>query len=132
MGVSNGYVNNKELSNSVFITNPFTTSQYNKMYRTGDYVYMDGNGMIHYIGRRDQQIKIRGYRIECMEIETVLLTYESIVQAIIVPYQFDEYYHLAAFFTLKSNEQITDRQLRQFLQQSKIKIKIKTKIKKIN
>ncbi|VUD46775.1 Linear gramicidin synthase subunit B [Thalassocella blandensis] len=40
-----------------------------KLYRTGDLVSKDEEGVLHYHGRCDHQIKIRGYRVELQEIE---------------------------------------------------------------
>lgn len=41
-------------------------------YKTGDLVREDENGVLIYIGRKDQQIKINGYRIELGDIENAL------------------------------------------------------------
>ncbi|MFI6646384.1 AMP-binding protein [Streptomyces sp. NPDC050529] len=41
-------------------------------YATGDLVEADGEGLLEYLGRRDQMVKIRGNRVELGEIETAL------------------------------------------------------------
>ncbi|KEK25307.1 non-ribosomal peptide synthetase [Bacillus gaemokensis] len=68
IGVSKGYLNNKDLTNEKFIENPFKPGE--KMYKSGDLGSWTLDGQIKYLGRIDQQVKIRGYRIELGEIET--------------------------------------------------------------
>lgn len=41
-------------------------------YRTGDYVYWDADGLLHYIGRRDDEVKIDGQRIHLNEVRAAL------------------------------------------------------------
>ncbi|MDX1695324.1 MAG: amino acid adenylation domain-containing protein, partial [Ketobacteraceae bacterium] len=71
-GISNGYLNRDELTNEVFVRNPFDEGDDPVMYKTGDLVRFYEDGNIEYIGRIDQQVKIRGYRIELGEIEEAL------------------------------------------------------------
>lgn len=69
VGVGLGYINRDELTQSVFIRNPFGAG---KLYRTGDLGRYLPNGDIEYLGRKDFQIKLRGLRIELGEIEHAL------------------------------------------------------------
>ena len=66
-GISNGYYNNPELTDQVFIQNPFDPSD--TLYKTGDMCRFRQNGTIEFKGRVDNQVKIRGYRIELDEIQ---------------------------------------------------------------
>lgn len=54
------------------------------MYKTGDLVKWRTDGTIDYIGRADEQVKVRGYRIEIGEIESTILAYDGIDQAVVV------------------------------------------------
>lgn len=78
-GLSDGYLNKQVLTNEKFIANPCNPEE--RVYRTGDLVFMDRNGLIHYAGRADQQIKLRGFRIELKEIEGTALRHEDIREA---------------------------------------------------
>ncbi|MCF3101262.1 amino acid adenylation domain-containing protein [Streptomyces roseoverticillatus] len=42
-----------------------------RAYLTGDLGYRDRDGLLWFLGRRDNQVKLRGYRIELEEIEAV-------------------------------------------------------------
>lgn len=75
-GVARGYLNRQELTERVFIDNPFRPGE--KMYKTGDIARYLSDGNIEYIGREDNQVKLRGYRIELGEIEKSLLDYKLI------------------------------------------------------
>lgn len=68
-GVALGYLNDKERTETKFITNPHT-GEY--MYDTGDIGRYWNDGNIEFLGRMDNQIKINGYRVEIGEIESAL------------------------------------------------------------
>lgn len=69
--VGNGYLNNSMLTDKSFnIQLPFNT--HSSCYDTGDIVYIDNNGIIHFVGRKDSQIKFRGHRIELGEINNLI------------------------------------------------------------
>ncbi|MFF0659545.1 MULTISPECIES: AMP-binding protein [Micromonospora] len=52
---------------------------------SGDYVRHDEQGLIYYVGRRDEQFKSRGYRVNPTEIEGALTASEAITAAIVFP-----------------------------------------------
>lgn len=78
-GLATGYLNRRELTESVFIEDPYIQGQ--KLYKTGDLGWQDTEGNLHFVGREDKQIKLRGYRIELGEIEAALLAIEHVEQA---------------------------------------------------
>ena len=69
-GVAQGYINAQELTNKVFIENPYIKGE--KLYRSGDKGRRLPNGEIAFSGRIDKQVKVRGYRIEILEIEKAM------------------------------------------------------------
>lgn len=72
LGVTKGYVNKEELTNSKFIRTDF---QNGLIYKTGDLGRWDKDGNLICLGRMDFQVKVRGYRVELGEIEQVLLNH---------------------------------------------------------
>ena len=59
-----GYLDDAEKTAARFVTINGT-----RWYRTGDLARCDENGIVHYLGRVDNQVKILGYRVELEEIE---------------------------------------------------------------
>jgi acyl carrier protein len=55
-----------------------------RIYRSGDLARFLPNGDLEYLGRIDQQVKIRGHRIELPEIESVMLSYEPVKEAVVL------------------------------------------------
>ncbi|MEY2911513.1 MAG: hypothetical protein RLZZ184_822, partial [Cyanobacteriota bacterium] len=90
-GVTRGYLNRPELTQSRFIPHPFITGNppvvtlaSARLYRTGDLVRYRRDGILDFLGRIDFQVKIRGHRIELGEIETILSRHEAVQEAVII------------------------------------------------
>lgn len=66
-GLAEGYHNAKELTEKAFIKSEIVGK---RIYDTGDYGRYIEDGIIEFLGRKDQQVKINGYRIELGEICT--------------------------------------------------------------
>ncbi|WP_159882458.1 non-ribosomal peptide synthetase [Paenibacillus puerhi] len=81
-GVARGYRNQPELTAQKFIPNPFVPGE--RLYRTGDLARWMKDGNVDFLGRSDFQVKIRGFRVELGEIETAMLHYSGIRQAVVV------------------------------------------------
>jgi amino acid adenylation domain-containing protein/thioester reductase-like protein len=71
--VGRGYLNDPERTSASFIANPFPDVPGDRLYRTGDLGRYREDGLLCFVGRRDDQIKIRGVRIEPAEVERGLL-----------------------------------------------------------
>ncbi|NIM15667.1 MAG: amino acid adenylation domain-containing protein [Candidatus Aminicenantes bacterium] len=113
-GVARGYLNKPQLTWEIFIEDPFVPA--GKMYRTGDLARWLPDGNVEFLGRLDQQVKIRGYRIEPGEIETNLLKYPHIKEAVVLANEWetrDKDKYLAAY--LVSDNEIQESDLRNFL-----------------
>lgn len=78
--VAKGYLNQKALTDERFVPDPFTPNG-GKLYNTGDVARWREDGVLEYLGRRDQQVKIRGHRIELGDIETHLARCEGVAAA---------------------------------------------------
>ncbi len=83
VGVSSGYINEREKTDHAFLDDPFIKTSGGKMYRTGDLGRMMPDGNMEFLGRKDHQVKIRGYRVELGEIENVLCKNDKIENAIV-------------------------------------------------
>lgn len=94
VGIAEGYLGNKELTDKHFISDPFTNAPDMpqehlgaRLYRTGDLARFDFDGDIEFIGRKDKQVKIRGFRVELGEIENTVLQCPEISDVAVIDHQ---------------------------------------------
>jgi len=87
VGVSPGYWRDPERTRAVFMADPRGGDPQQRIYKTGDLVRSDENGLIHFLGRADMQIKSRGYRIELGEIEAALHSLPDLRESAVVAIQ---------------------------------------------
>ncbi len=67
--VTEGYLNEPGTTSAAFIQLPDEDGTW---YRTGDRVRMDDDGILHFLGRLDDQVKVLGHRVEPAEVDDVL------------------------------------------------------------
>ena len=79
-----GYLNQPELTASVFVQNPFSQRPGDLVYLTGDLGRLREDGLLEVLGRRDQQVKVRGIRVEIAPIEEALRSHPGILDAAVV------------------------------------------------
>jgi amino acid adenylation domain-containing protein len=71
VGVARGYHGDPRATAAAFVPDDRTPGvRGGRLYRTGDLVRRDGDGLFHFLGRRDDQIKVRGVRIELAEVRS--------------------------------------------------------------
>ncbi|MDP9121655.1 MAG: non-ribosomal peptide synthetase, partial [Acidobacteriota bacterium] len=76
-----GYLDQPELTASVFVRNPFSDRPDDLVYRTGDLGRLREDGNLEVLGRRDQQVKVRGVRVEIAPIEEALRSHPAVRDA---------------------------------------------------
>lgn len=119
LGVANGYLNKPDLTNEKFITDKFSTYPDAKLFKTGDLVRFQEDGMLEFLGRKDNQVKIRGFRIELQEIESVLLQYSPIKEAAVCVYKDSfENSHMAAYIVPQNGQELDTDNIRNHLTKS--------------
>jgi acyl-coenzyme A synthetase/AMP-(fatty) acid ligase/thioesterase domain-containing protein len=70
-----------------------------RSFHTRDLVSCDDRGLLRHHGRCDSTIKLRGHRIDFSEIETALLEYEEVAEAVCVARELENHRRqLVAFF----------------------------------
>lgn len=110
--VSSGYLNNPELTAKSFVNYKYTSKALS--YRTGDTVYWDNTGLLHFIGRKDFQIKIKGHRIELSEINNTLRGISGIKNSITVVKKVNNFDTLCAYVVLE-NKSLTVQEIKSIL-----------------
>jgi amino acid adenylation domain-containing protein len=104
IGLASAYFQRPALTAERFVPNPFSdcrlqiadcrlrssaicnlqSAMGERLYKTGDLARWLPDGVIEFLGRADRQVKLRGYRIEVGEIESVLLRFPLIREAVVL------------------------------------------------
>jgi acyl carrier protein len=79
-GVALGYLNEQN-GDAFFVDEALAPGL---IYRTGDLVKEDENGLFHFIGRRDSLIKVRGYRVSLEEVRSHIVSLDDVVDAVVL------------------------------------------------
>ncbi|WP_274388935.1 non-ribosomal peptide synthetase [Streptomyces cavernae] len=80
--LARGYLNRPDLTDELFLPDPFLPGE--RVYRTGDLARWLPDGNAEYVGRRDDQLKLRGFRIEPGEVEAALLAVPGVREAVVL------------------------------------------------
>jgi len=107
-----GYYNNPEKTSFAFVQNPLNTSYPEVIYRTGDVVLQNEQGLIMFKGRKDSLVKHSGYRVELGEIEHVIINILQIVKNGCAVY---DYTKKEIVFFYESQEEISQGDFRKRL-----------------
>ena len=116
--ISGGYLNDEENTKSKFLKFNWDLDK-RTWYRTGDLAFMNDQGDIECIGRKDSQIKLGGKRIEISEIEHVLSKNLKLNDVVIVPItdNLKVIVGIVAFTENKLNKKLEQKILKNFQEQ---------------
>jgi amino acid adenylation domain-containing protein len=115
-GVARGYHRRPELTEAVFIPDPFSDRPEARLYRTGDLGRYLPDGNIGFLGRADHQVKVRGFRVEPGEVEVALAQHPAVRQAVVTAAQDPAGgARLIAYVQPNEGSQVDAHQLRRFL-----------------
>lgn len=79
-GLAKEYYRDVEKTGASFVE----TSEYGRIYITGDLGVLQKEGYISFMGRKDNQVKLNGYRVELGEIEAVLREENGVQECVAV------------------------------------------------
>ena len=94
--LAHGYAADPALTADRYRPHPFPSRPGERLFRTGDRAFVDGDGALVVVGRIDRQLKLHGYRLEPAEIEAVLLTHPALVFCHVATVGDDEHRMLVA------------------------------------
>ena len=86
-GLALEYLNQPQLTDERFLTDPFSNHPDSRLQKTGDLARFLESGNIAFLGRSDYQVKVRGFRIELGEIEAVLSQHPDIYEVAATTYE---------------------------------------------
>ncbi len=119
-GVGRGYLKRPDLTEKVFIQNPFSDDPaYQRAYRTGDQARIRPDGNIDFVGRMDDQVKVRGFRIELTEVESVIREYPGITDATVQAFEDERTGEKFIAAYVVSGDTVDEGQLKEFIRERK-------------
>lgn len=106
--LSPGYWNDPERTRQVFVAHPAGSVPGERIYRSGDLGRRDAQGVLHFVGRRDEQVKWMGYRIELGEIVAALEALPPVAEAavLLLPGRVEGTDELVAFVALAAGGEL--------------------------
>lgn len=113
-GVSQGYLGREDLTTERFLDNPWIAGE--KIYKTGDVVRFQADGILDCLGRADRQVKLRGFRIEMGEVEAVIVSHDAIEEAAAHVHDLDDGdQRLVAYVVVEEDEDVLPTELRRHI-----------------
>ncbi|HEX8128481.1 MAG TPA: amino acid adenylation domain-containing protein [Pyrinomonadaceae bacterium] len=117
-GLADGYLNQPELTAERFIPHPFSAEPGARLYQSGDLARYRADGIVEFIGRKDNQLKIRGFRVELGEIEAVLGRHPAVKDAVAVARdETDGGKRVVAYVVGAESNELNPAELRSYLKQ---------------
>ncbi|NNN37940.1 AMP-binding protein [Streptomyces sp. S3(2020)] len=102
--LATGYLGDERLTGERFPELPYVDGGTRRGYLTGDLVRSE-DGLLHFVGRIDDQLKVRGYRVEPGEVEAVLSRVPGVRRAAVVGLGSDRTTALQAYVVPAGDDQ---------------------------
>ncbi|MBU3063615.1 amino acid adenylation domain-containing protein [Nocardia sp. NEAU-G5] len=113
--LARGYLRMVATNAARFVAHPFGEPG-SRMYRTGDVVRWNADGVLEFLGRNDFQVKIRGYRVELGEIDAALRARADVAYTVTVPRRTEAgQVMLVAYVVLEAGASVSGEALRSAL-----------------
>jgi amino acid adenylation domain-containing protein len=106
-----GYWNRVDLNQRAFYVREVFPDYREQFYRTGDLVRQRPDGLLEFLGRKDNQVKVRGYRVELSEVEAALARHPAVEEAISFVLKAPLGDQLGAAVILRANTSATSAEL---------------------
>ena len=113
--LARGYLKRAELTAERFLPDPYGEQAGARMYASGDVGSRRADGLIDYMGRRDNQVKVRGYRVELGEVEYALLSHEGVEESAVIARTEAGEVRLEGYVVVKAGEHVSGKALRRYL-----------------
>jgi amino acid adenylation domain-containing protein len=84
-GLARGYLNDPARTAAAFVPHPAVPGA--RLYRTGDWGRIRGDGTVFFASRRDHQVKIRGVRTELGEVEAAARAHPLVDQVVVTVWE---------------------------------------------
>ncbi len=110
--LADGYTN-PELTKEKFVYLNYRGKS-TRAYLSGDIGYVDGEGYIYCLGRKDEQIKISGYRVELGEIEVSISRVAGIKNAVVKSFDINDAKILIAYY-ISNDTNLDDKTIKTVL-----------------
>lgn len=117
-GLARCYVNAPDLTAERFLPNPFSTTEGARMYKTGDVVRVNEEGLLDFIGRADQQVKVRGFRVEPAEVELAITNHPLVQQAAVRLQNVADEVNVLVGYVVTGGNSLTALDLAEYLEKS--------------
>ena len=115
-GLARGYQEERGLTASRFVPDPYSEEGGGRLYRTGDEVRWNEEGKIEFLGRKDKQVKVRGYRVELGEIEEVLKEHRGVKESVVIARERERGKELVGYVVI-GEEEVSERELREYMKE---------------
>ena len=112
VGTATKYLSAPEGYEEAFQNNCFEPGEI--MYKTGDIVKWNAQGLLEFSGRKDGQVKINGHRIELSEIESVLARCEGVKESVVLVHKGKNEKEILVAFIICDSQNTTEDVVKHF------------------